>query len=417
MRESAWLSTAASGGGGSPSLPSRSPSSRIALQVCYFHYWVITMTLRKGREPSQSIEALAWYSQFDTPTTGMGATVQDLQRRQAAVDRLKTGMDESLANEARLHGWRVQNLFEAMIVCLGSIRLIMTEDAGSYYYNEDAGAVKPPDFRVVRSDGQQVLIEVKNVDPRTYKEALVNERDLKQKQQYADLMATRLLLAHYWSAANHWSVVDPRVLERRDGKLVLRFETAMMANELGLMGDSMIGTRPPLTLSLIADPSQPQRARQISRTEEELGFKIGGVELSCGGQVLTTAREQRIAWFLMFYGHWEVNQDLHFDGGGRLERLNFQVTPPVPAEESGEAIGRQGVEIVGHLSEMYSTYYNLMTLAETGEVQQLRHEPDPGVLAGLIPSDYWSSPGRDLPIWQFVVRPSVGPASGNVTGP
>jgi hypothetical protein len=177
------------------------------------------MTLRKGREPSQSIEALAWYSQFDTPTTGMGVTVQDLQRRQAAVDRLKVGMDESLANEARLHGWRVQNLFEAMIVCLGSIRLITTEDSGSYYYDEGAGAVKPPDFRVVRSDGQQVLIEVKNVDPRTYKEALINERDLKQKQQYADLMATRLLLAHYWSAANHWSVVDPQVLERRKGKL------------------------------------------------------------------------------------------------------------------------------------------------------------------------------------------------------
>ena len=109
-----------------------------------------------------------------------------------------------------------------------------------------------------------MLIEVKNVNPRTYKEVLVNERDLNQKQQYADLMATRLLLAHYWSAANHWSVIDPRVLERRDGKLVLRFETAMMANELGLMGDSMIGTRPPLTLSLIADPSQPQKMRRIS---------------------------------------------------------------------------------------------------------------------------------------------------------
>jgi hypothetical protein len=263
-----------------------------------------------------------------------------------------------------------------MIVCLGSIRLITTEDAGSYYYDEGAGAVKPPDFRVVRSDGQQVLIEVKNVDPRTYKEALINERDLKQKQQYADLMATRLLLAHYWSAANHWSVVDPQVLERRKGKLVLRFETAMMANELGLMGDSMIGTRPPLTLSLITNPQRLQRARQISRTEEELGFAIGRVELSCRGQVLTTKREQRIAWFLMLYGHWEVNQDLHLDGR-RLERINFQVTPPVPAEESAKAVGRQGLEAIGHLSEMYSTYYNLMTLTETGEVQQLRHEPTP----------------------------------------
>ncbi len=75
------------------------------------------------------------------------------------------------------------------------------------------------------------------------------------------------------------------------------------------------------------------------------------------------------------------------------------------------------MEAIGHLSEMYSTYYNLMTLTETGEVQQLRHEPDPGVLADLIPSDYWSSPGRDLPIWQFIIHPSVGPASSNATGP
>ncbi len=91
------------------------------------------MALRRGREPSPSIEALAWYSQFDAPKAGMGLSVQDLLRRQAAIDRLKAGMDESLANKARLHGWRVQNLFEAMIVCLGSIQLITTEDAGSFY--------------------------------------------------------------------------------------------------------------------------------------------------------------------------------------------------------------------------------------------------------------------------------------------
>jgi hypothetical protein len=285
--------------------------------------------------------------------------------------------------------------------------------------DSDTGKVHPypADPQVSSIARQQVLIEVKNVDPRTYKETLVNERDLKQKQQYADLTATRLLLAHYWSAANHWSVVDPQVLERRNGNLVLSFETAMKANELGLMGDSMIATRPPLTLSLIADPSKPQSARQISKTEEELRFAIGGVELSCGGQVLATAREQRIAWFLMLFGHWEVNQDLRSDSGGRLERINFQVTPPVPDEESAKAIRRQGFAVIGHLSEMYSTYYNLMTLTETGEVQHLRHEPDPDVLAGLIPSDYWSSPGRDLPIWQFIIRPSVGPASSNVTSP
>ena len=322
------------------------------------------MTLRKGREPSQSLEALAWYSQFDTPAGGTGATVQDLQRCQAAVDRLRAGMDESLANKARLHGWRVQNLFEAMIVCLGSVQLIMTEDAGGYYYDDGAGAVRPPDFRMIGRDGERVLVEVKNVDPRRYKEARINERDLEQEQRYADLMAMRLLLAHYWSAANHWSVVDARVLERRKGTLVLPFETAMKANELGLMGDMMIGTRPPLTLSVIADPSQPQSTRHVPGTENELGFTIGGVEVSCGGRILATALERRIAWFLMLYGRWEVSSDLQFDDGGLLEQISFQTAPAAPDEESAKTTDRQGFAVIGHLSEMYSTYYNLMTLTE-----------------------------------------------------
>jgi hypothetical protein len=91
------------------------------------------------------------------------------------------------------------------------------------------------------------------------------------------------------------------------------------------------------------------------RTYKEVLVNERDLELSCCGQVLATALEQRIAWFLMFYGNWEVNQDTQFDGGGRLERINFQVTPPVPNEESAKAIGRQGFEVIGHLSEMYST--------------------------------------------------------------
>ena len=119
----------------------------------------------------------------------------------------------------------------------------------------------------------------------------------------------------------------------------------------------------------------------------------------------------------MLYGHWEPNQDLT-SMRRRLERINLQATPPVPDRGKREGrIARQGFEVIGYLSEMYSTYYNLMTLTETGEVQQLRHEPDPGVLADLIPSDYWSSPSRDLPIWKLITRPSVGPsASSNVAG-
>ena len=323
-------------------------------------------------------------------------------------------MDESLANEARLHGWRVQNLFEAMIVCLGSIRLIVTEDAGSYYYDQDTGAIKPPDFRIVKDDGKQVLIEVKNVNPRILDEVPVNERDLKEKQQYADLMATRLLRSLLVCSQ---PLVGGRSSSfgaaKRQANLALRDRDE--SRRIGAMGDSMIGTRPPLTLSLIADPKQPQKVQNISTSEEELGFTISRVELSCDGQVLSTAREQKIAWFLMSYGHRDVHQDIRFDDGGHLERINLQVTPPVPDEEGAKAVSSQGFEIIGHLSEMYSTYYNLMTLTATGKIKQLRHEPAPDVLADLIPSDYWSGTSRDLPIWRFIIRPSAGPASTNDT--
>jgi hypothetical protein len=370
---------------------------------------VIPVAMRKGREPSQGLEALAWYSQFDKPPSGTGTTVQDLARRQAAVDRLKAGMDESLANKSRLHGWRVQGLFEALMVCLGSVQLIVMEDAGAYYYDDSHGNVKPPDFRVVRADGQQALIEVKNVDPRTPGAAPINEKDFEQKQRYADLMGTRLLLAHYWSAFNQWSIVDASVSERRNGKLVLPVESAMKANELGLMGDSMIATRPPLTISIIADPSSPQAARQITPIEDQWRFTIEGVEVSCAGQTLTSPLEKRIAWFLALYGNWDVTRDVHLDDAGHITRVDLQTAPPVADEEYAAEVARQGFAVVGNLSEMYSAYYNSMTLTDTGEVGQLRHEPEPGVLADLIPADYWSSPSRDLPIWRFRTHPSLGP--------
>jgi hypothetical protein len=364
------------------------------------------VAMRKGREPSQGIEALAWYSQFDKPASGTGTTVQDLARRQAVLDTLKAGMDESLANTSRLHGWRVQGLFEAMIVCLGSVQLIVMEDAGAYYYDDSHGNVRPPDFRVVREDGQQALIEVKSVKPRTFKAVPINEKDFEQKKRYADLMGTRLLLAHYWSAFNQWTVVDASVVERRDGSLVLPVESALMANELGLMGDAMIATRPPLTISFIADPARPQTAQQITPTEDKLGFTIGGVEVSCGGQTLTSPLEKRIAWFLALHGTWEVTRDVELDDAERVVRVNLQTTPPVADEEDAARIARQGFAVVGNLSEMYSAYYNSITLTDTGEVGQLRYEPEPGVLAGLIPADYWESSSRDLPIWTFLVHPS-----------
>lgn len=362
------------------------------------------MALRKGREPSAAIEALSWISQFD-PKSSDGTTLQDLQRQQAIVATLKRGMDESLSNKARLHGWRVQNLFEAVVVALGSTLLVKAEDTGNYYFDDSKGPIKPPDFRIVQQDGQQVLVEVKNVPP-FHLDWSIRDQDVQQARRYAELTSGRLLYGHYWSAANMWTLVDSEALERRDSRWALTISAAAKANQFSKLGDKVIGTRPPLRLSLLPDPAKPQKSLKVDDGRMELRFTIGSTELSCAGRVLTTRVERKIAWFLMMYGKWEMERSVELDEGDQIKRVDFTYSPEIPDEETERQLARQEFAIVDSLSSMYSTMFNAITLSDDGEVRRLHHEPIPGTLAALIPEDYWNRTPCDLPIWQLIVKPS-----------
>jgi hypothetical protein len=79
--------------------------------------------------------------------------------------------------------------------------------------------------------------------------------------------------------------------------------------------------------------------------------------------------------------------------------------------EPEEPVPGQDIEMIGYLSSMYSALFTAATMTKQGEVTRLRHEPEPGMLAELIPSDYWSQPDRALPLWRFHTKPSIGPAA------
>jgi hypothetical protein len=359
------------------------------------------MAIRKGRQPSVELEALASYALFDEPQVGATTTVRAVERQRDHIQKISSGLTESLANPARLHGWRVERMFQAVIVALGSVRLIKTEDAGEFYFDDSGGSVDPPDFRVVRNDGEQVLVEVKNVAPRATRWQM-RKKEYVAQLRYAELTGARLVFAHYWAVTNMWSVVDAGVLEGRGGKMTLSIERAMIANEIGLLGDALIGTEPPLTFSIIPDPSKKQFLREIGPKEAEAGFTIGGVELSSAGRRLADRAEKRIAWFLMLYGRWQGSERAELSDNGHVRRVVFESTPD---EENAEEAARQGFGLVGHLSSMYSTLYNWATLEDSGEIRKLRHEPDLAVLANLIPSDYWERPNRALRLWRFNLLP------------
>lgn len=363
------------------------------------------MTIRRGRQPSLGLEMMNLFSKFDIPDPNSGTTVRDPIRKQAFHNEIGKALDLSLNNESRLHGWRVQGLFEAVIVGLGEIKMIKEEDVGGFYFDDRDGGLKLPDFRVIRKDGEHLLVEVKGVSPSgRLKPQRMREQDMAEQRRYAQLTNARLVFAHYWSVLNMWSLVDSSVFELKNDHYVLSLESAMYANELGLLGDASIGIEPPLVFSLVAGDG-PQSERSVSPDKVEYGFTVKDVELNSAGHVLTDPLEKKIAWFLMQYGRWQPNQETVVVDG-RLVRVNWTFEPELADDEQREIITRQGLVIVGPLSSMYSQLYNEATLTESGELRSVRHEANPGALSELIPTDYWDNEDRVLGLWKFIQEPT-----------
>jgi hypothetical protein len=300
----------------------------------------------------------------------------------------------------------VQALFESVVVALGSIRLIKAEDAGGYFYDDIDGRIKPPDFRIVTTEGQRLLVEVKAVPPQEQtRPRRLRADDVSMQQRYADLTGARLLVAHYWSAINKWSMVSPSVFVPDGNKLVLSFEDAMKANELAILGDAMLATTPPLTLSLIpAEPVAPGEDGNAS-------FTIADTAIFCDGRRIVNTEDRRLAFFLMYNGEWQSEPVPRIENG-LVTRVDFVFVPQGWDEpDSAATIRQQGFAMIGVLSSLHSTFYNAATLTPDGEVRALRKDPVPHSLAELVPDEFWNRPDRDLPIWKFRIR-SVQPREG-----
>jgi hypothetical protein len=358
------------------------------------------MTLRKATRHPQELGTLSLYSALDELGRS-GLTIDSAQRKEAFLRIVEKGLAASLGSASRLHGRRVETMFAGVVLAIGGVRLLSFEDQGDYYFDDVDGPVKAPDFRVVDTTGQHLLVEVKNVGPDdTTKPQTMKRTEFEGAVRYAELTGARLGLAHYWSAMNLWTLVSADVLEQTGVGATLTIETAIPANEFSFLGDKWLATTPPLVLSLLADPTRA-RSVQGTRSKQKASFTIGGVELSCAGHPINDPIEREIASRLMLFGSWHPTEEWRVDARGKVERLDYVFAP---LERSPEP---QDFEMVGTLSSMYSAMYNFATLSETGEVTSLRQEPEPGVLTELVPDDYWARPNRSLPLWRFEMKPNT----------
>jgi hypothetical protein len=174
---------------------------------------------------------------------------------------------------------------------------------------------------------------------------------------------SRLLLAHYWSRANLWTMVDASVVARKGTIAKLKLTDAIRANEMCFLGDATIATTPPLVLRLEADPEAPQTlGAEEADGRRRVLFTIDEVEVLAGGTILTDKEERRIAQLLMQFGRWEVEETADLDEDDKVLSVDFTHRP---VEE------QPGVphQIVGALSSLFSASFNQATLVR----RELRH--------------------------------------------
>ncbi|MEU3290440.1 hypothetical protein [Streptomyces longwoodensis] len=350
------------------------------------------MTLRRGRMGNLGLEVMSLI-ELALPSPDGQKLLSD--RHREGVTAISDALGESLGSISRLQGWQTQYAFEAVVVALGSVRLIKTEDSGLFYFDDADGDLQPPDFRIVLKDGTQLLIEVKNVAPNGL-ETKVRAKDMAATRNYARATGGRLLYAHFWSRMGMWTLVDPSVFNRVDSQQRLSFIDAVKANEMqSLLGDGMLASKPPLTFSVKMKPEEEKLAGGDWRA-----LTIGGVELRSAGRVITDPDEQRLAWFLVWHGDWDETTETHVDDQGRVERVDF-IYGPETDDDGARQIAEQGFAFFGPLSKLYTLRFLDAITTDEGGIRALREEPEPALLAQLVPEDYWARKDHVLQIWKF----------------
>jgi len=298
-------------------------------------------------------------------------------------------LEAALADDALIHGSRTERLFEATLKSFGRYRLLKSEDGGRVH---GITKLRAPDFRVVLEDGDQWLIEVKNVraSGRFTQRAKMTKAYLESLEDYAKLVGTELKLAIFWSGWEIWTVVSPARFRTRNGGISLALAEAVRANEFARLGERIIATRPPLRLHLDASPTHTA----VLGTEDIAHFTIGNVRLFSHETELTDPRDTGFAEVLFRFGDWEIQGPFARMDGDRLIGVEFIAEPE--ERQNGDLEG------IGWASRIFSRYYAQVTVND-GKVVQLYGDAVPQWFSVL---QDWDFESRKLPLMLGVIEPA-----------
>ncbi len=276
-------------------------------------------------------------------------------------------------------------MFEALLLSLGKFSLLKAEDNGRLHPSDQFIA---PDFRVVLLDGTQWLIEVKNAyadDSFQPVRRFMNKRYREKLENYAAATGGRLKLAVYWASWGMWTLVSPEQFIDEQGDVSFDLGSGFIENEMGYLGDLLIGTKSPLRLVLEADPD-------TVGPDGAVNLATGGFRIFSGGNELLDSTEKEIAWAFMLYGDWLVSEPTPMMEGDVLKAVEFRWEPD---KHRNDPFGT-----IGLFSQVFSRYYSEQTMDEQ-EIVQLHAPPQPSWFAPLLADDYKS---KALPLLQVKIQ-------------
>lgn len=302
------------------------------------------------------------------------------------LNRIKASFEENRKNTTTIYGKRVESLFAYVAGALGKTILLKQEDSGDIYFSGDD--LLAPDYRVTVDNKYQFLVEVKNCHLTDPERAYTLKKSYYRKlKRYADLNNLDIKLAIFFSKWNLWTLVSIDAFDEGSDKYTINICKAMVRNEMGILGDGMIGTTSNLELHLLT------HSDEASYIDDEglFRFTIRDAKIYCAGNEIEEELERKIAFYLILNGTWiEEVEEIFYEN--KIQGVKFTFSPPDENEE-------QGFSSIGMLSTMISTGFKNHT-SKNGDVTALKSRLDPTEFKIQIPSDYI---GKNLPLWRLML--------------
>lgn len=329
--------------------------------------------------------SLDLFARLDVGTT---KSLADASRIGDVLHVVREGLERSLSTESRVRGWHAERMFGEVLKALGKCSMIKEEDQGTAWGPD----VIAPDYRAVVADGRNLLIEVKNhYQPRTDKPFSLRSDYVSRLRRYASLANGTLKFAIYWAYPSIWTLIDPDVFTERGNKVVVDLPTAFAENEMGIVGDMMLATVPPLSITMQINEDVSQFRRDPDGSMRGT-VRIKGASIEAKGRTLTQD-DARLASYILMFSDWQEKMRSVVEAD-TLRAIVLDFEP----EEWDRA---QGFASLGFLSQFFSRQFWLITTND-GEVNRLHADLDPGAAGFVLAREYKSA---DFPLWRFVIAP------------